>query len=263
MKIGTINMFSYLKALLWGVVLALAIQMLYSLLDGISSYLISFLVESEFIIELISNLVAIAIFGIILVCFMNKFFGDIQLGLTCLPNTKWIMFSLLILTSYLLIKNNTLDLITSFFPVNPLIAKAADRINDSNVNQFIFSICISGPIIEEIATRGIILNRLYKKYNAASAIILSAFAFAIVHFDLHQGINAFIVGCIFGYLYVRTHSILLCIILHMLSNLYITLSYFYPHYIYKLNEQFDMREIFFGMIFLICGLIVNKTLRTE
>ncbi len=263
MKRIVINILSYLKTLLWGVLLALAMQILYGFLEGIINYLLSSLIKGEFILIFLGQLTAMLIFGLILLLILNKFYKDIQLELFCMPNIKWVIFSLLILTGYLLVKNNSLDLILCFLPENPLFTKAMDKISHSDLSQFIFSVCISGPIVEEIAVRGIVLNRLLKKFNDAGAIILSALVFGIVHLDVQQGINAFIVGCILGYVYRHTRSILLCIILHILLNSYITLSYFYPHYIYQLNEWFDMRELIIGAAFLTFGLAINKTLQTE
>lgn len=53
------------------------------------------------------------------------------------------------------------------------------------------SVCIVAPIYEEIIYRGIILKGLSIKYNDNLAVIVSALLFAVMHMNLHQGINAF------------------------------------------------------------------------
>ena len=84
-------------------------------------------------------------------------------------------------------------------------------------------VCIFAPIFEEILFRGIILKGLINfKINPVIAIVVSGIIFGAAHFNPWQFVGAGLLGTIFGFVYYRTKSILLPIILHALNN---TLSY--------------------------------------
>ncbi|MCC0648690.1 CPBP family intramembrane metalloprotease [Clostridioides sp. ZZV15-6598] len=81
-----------------------------------------------------------------------------------------------------------------------------------------FQTCLLAPIAEELIYRKFILNKLLDNCNAFKAILLSSFLFSIYHLNLFQGINAIIIGVFLGYLYYRTCSINICILLHFINN---------------------------------------------
>lgn len=75
------------------------------------------------------------------------------------------------------------------------------------------------PVVEEVVFRGAILRALLqKKWNPWIAIVISAAIFGIIHFNLTQGVSAFVVGIFMGWLFYRTRSIWPCVILHMMNN---------------------------------------------
>lgn len=82
---------------------------------------------------------------------------------------------------------------------------------------------IGAPIFEELLFRGIILMGLYKKYNNSpkKAIIVSSTIFAVVHLNIPQGINAFILGIILGGIYYYTKSMKLAIFAHFVNNFFV------------------------------------------
>ena len=51
-----------------------------------------------------------------------------------------------------------------------------------------------------------------------AAIICSAVIFAVVHGNMAQGVHAFVMGCLLGWLYYRTGSIIPGIVLHWVNN---------------------------------------------
>ncbi|MDX9846432.1 MAG: type II CAAX endopeptidase family protein [Tenuifilaceae bacterium] len=85
----------------------------------------------------------------------------------------------------------------------------------------IFSIAtlvILAPIFEELIFRGIILNGLLKRYSPLLSIVVSSLLFAAVHLNPWQFVSAFILGLFIGWVYLRTKSILLAIIIHAFNN---------------------------------------------
>lgn len=84
----------------------------------------------------------------------------------------------------------------------------------------IFSVVIIAPFYEELVFRKFILGGLLKKTSATNAILISAFFFALIHMNWLQGINAFILGIIVGWIYYKTKSIGLAMFGHFVNNFY-------------------------------------------
>lgn len=86
----------------------------------------------------------------------------------------------------------------------------------------LLAIGILAPVAEETVFRGAILRRLLTDGTPRTrwtAITVSALAFAVVHGNLAQGTNAFVMGLILGWLYCRTGSIAPGVALHCANNL--------------------------------------------
>ena len=89
------------------------------------------------------------------------------------------------------------------------------------------AVVIIGPICEEIVFRKLAMNRLMKSFSPTTAIIISALLFGILHGNFTQGINAVFIGIIIGYVYLKTGSLTVCIVSHVLNNLFSILEMYY------------------------------------
>lgn len=87
----------------------------------------------------------------------------------------------------------------------------------SVVFQF-FIISISAGICEEVFFRGIILNTYSEYFSYWKAIIISAVLFGIFHFNILNILGPIYLGIVFGYLAIRTKSIIPAILGHMTNN---------------------------------------------
>ena len=84
----------------------------------------------------------------------------------------------------------------------------------------VLAIAFIAPIGEEVAFRGVILQKLMDKgWSSNGAIFISAIVFGLVHANPNQIFFACILGYLLGWVYVRTQSIVPCIGLHILNNL--------------------------------------------
>ena len=83
----------------------------------------------------------------------------------------------------------------------------------------IFAGAFIGPVCEEIIFRGIILKEFLKTYNPQKAIIFSSIIFGVIHLIPLQAISAFFIGIVLAYVYYKTRSLWLPIIMHVLNNL--------------------------------------------
>lgn len=83
----------------------------------------------------------------------------------------------------------------------------------------VLAIAVVGPITEEIVFREALLGHLLRRgANVYAATVFSALCFGIIHFNPAQVPFAFIVGLLLAIIYVRTGSILLTSIIHIINN---------------------------------------------
>lgn len=78
-------------------------------------------------------------------------------------------------------------------------------------------VCVLGPILEETLFRGMILQSL-RPWGNRLAIIVSAVLFGLAHLNLYQGLPAVLLGLLFGFVTVKTGSIVPSAIMHILYN---------------------------------------------
>jgi membrane protease YdiL (CAAX protease family) len=78
---------------------------------------------------------------------------------------------------------------------------------------------VAAPVLEEALFRGIILRGLLERYSPVKAVTLNAVFFATAHFNVWQLPASFGTGLFLGWVYLRTRSLALCVLLHALHNL--------------------------------------------
>lgn len=123
-----------------------------------------------------------------------------------------------------------------FTPFNPLTHPDAPdpiiRLNsafDENLSATIIYLAILVPIAEELFFRGMIITFLANATNAAIAVIISAFVFALFHIDpsyfsINQVIYIFCLAAIFGAAAIITKSIWPGVLVHAFNNALATLQ---------------------------------------
>ena len=91
----------------------------------------------------------------------------------------------------------------------------------SGDNLFVNFLMVSifAPFFEEWLCRGMILRGLLgNKMKPVWAIVISAVFFAFIHLNPWQAVPAFLLGCLFGYVYYRTGSLKLTMLMHFTNN---------------------------------------------
>lgn len=74
------------------------------------------------------------------------------------------------------------------------------------------------PVFEELICRGVVLESLRTKYGVFVAWLVSSLFFAIMHGDPMLVVNAFFMGLVLAYIYIKSESIYSVIILHAVNN---------------------------------------------
>ena len=59
---------------------------------------------------------------------------------------------------------------------------------------------------------------LLKKYNPVTAILVSGLIFGIFHVNPAQVVGAILIGFVLAWIYYRTHSLIPCILIHIMNN---------------------------------------------
>jgi membrane protease YdiL (CAAX protease family) len=109
--------------------------------------------------------------------------------------------------------------INALLPEMPeLLKQALEQATEGKLWVSILSVSIFAPLFEEWLCRGLVLRGLLQKMTPASAIGVSAVFFAVLHMNPWQAIPAFILGLLFGYVYYKTGSLKLTMLMHCVNN---------------------------------------------
>ncbi len=115
--------------------------------------------------------------------------------------------------------SGTMSLIRPFFDeLFRDYGKIVDSILDSDITVVIIYVIIIAPITEELIFRGVMLKRLREALPFFAANLLQAVIFGIYHWNVVQGVYAFGIGLLLGYVSGRFRSITASILLHMAIN---------------------------------------------
>lgn len=111
------------------------------------------------------------------------------------------------------------DSLNAIMPETPeWFENAMSQIMDAPVWITLISVSIFAPLFEEWLCRGVILRGLLQKTHPVSAILVSAVFFAVLHMNPWQALPAFILGALFGFIYYKTGSLKLTMLMHCVNN---------------------------------------------
>lgn len=123
----------------------------------------------------------------------------------------------------------------------------------------LISVAVMAPLFEEWLCRGLILRGLLKKTSPLTAIAVSALIFAVIHMNPWQAIPAFCLGLLFGYVYYKTGSLKLTMLMHCANNTMAALCSRIPAF--KDAETFMdvLSPLAYWSIYAACLLIIGCT----
>ncbi|MFS4418826.1 lysostaphin resistance A-like protein [Maribacter sp. 2307ULW6-5] len=110
-----------------------------------------------------------------------------------------------------------------------------------------------GPILEKVLYRKIIFSKIKENHSTMFALLFSSFLFALVHLDLENFLQFFLIGILYGYVYYKTDSVICSILFHSLVNLFIGLTTDFVvsvgefYYIYTLAYIFCALGLMYGL----------------
>lgn len=106
------------------------------------------------------------------------------------------------------------------------------------LGMFLYSV-VFAPLSEELIFRGVTMRQAKRALPFWAANLLQAFLFGVFHMNMIQGIYAFCLGLILGYICEHGGSIYHSILLHMLFNLWAAV----------ISEHISMGDSVFAFMF--------------
>ena len=112
------------------------------------------------------------------------------------------------------------DPVVTLLPEMPeFLEQALESMVNGNVLITLLCVSVFAPFFEEWLCRGMVLRGLLaRNVKPVWAILFSAFFFAFIHLNPWQAIPAFLLGCLFGYVYYKTKSLSLTVLMHCVNN---------------------------------------------
>lgn len=117
----------------------------------------------------------------------------------------------------------------------------------------LISVSVFAPLFEEWLCRGIVLRGLLQKMSPAAAISISAAFFAFLHMNPWQAVPAFIIGLLFGYVYYKTGSLKLTMLMHCVNNTFAVIFSKIPSFAEADSFIDVMRPWAYVCIFIACA----------
>jgi membrane protease YdiL (CAAX protease family) len=146
-----------------------------------------------------------------------------KLGLTHLGSLSWVRTMAISVVALIAATGFNHLYATYIIPGMPMqddMAKLLASIPRTPLNISMGFLAIAGaaPLIEEVLFRGLLQRSFAHKMPAWAAIMLSAFAFSLVHLQPYAIPALMAIGVAFGYIYHKTGSLRVTILLHMINN---------------------------------------------
>ncbi len=92
------------------------------------------------------------------------------------------------------------------------------HVENSSPAVVFITVCLVGPVVEEIMFRGMIYGRLRRGFSMVPAMFISALLFGVFHMNWVQGIYAGIAGLALAYIYEKTQTIWAGCFMHICFN---------------------------------------------
>ena len=130
------------------------------------------------------------------------------------------IWSILFLIGVSTISAFFIDLLSRLWtPADGGIEAVTEMIFSGSLWATVISTVIMAPIMEELMIRGLSLNKLLSGSKKWTAIIVSSIVFGVIHMNLLQGLNAFVLGIVLALVYYKTRSLITCMLCHAANNL--------------------------------------------
>ena len=223
---------------------------------GLLGILLGFSIAGGFVLGVVLNsFPAFSSFGFMLI-YLISFVLTLWLGLIFRRSNEfskkwgpWYLWPMLFILTllFLFVREPLLHMIP--IPVDP----QEDVLSGLEILDpfLVFVTVVAAPVFEELIFRGIILDGFLKRYSPWKSILLSALIFGVAHLNPLQFINAFMLGLLMGWIYWKTRSLLLTMLIHFVNNAAATFPAYYLSGEGSMVKQWTGGGVNFAMYYLI------------
>lgn len=128
------------------------------------------------------------------------------------------LVGMLVAMGFVSVSLNNLILMSPLYDLSKNYGEASNTLyGGSFFVEFIGAVVLI-PILEELLHRGIVYKRVRRMVGVKLAIVISAFLFAILHFNLVQAVYAFFIGIILALFVEKIGHLYGAILGHMTAN---------------------------------------------
>lgn len=181
----------------------------------------SFSQESVTAVYLVSATVTMALFAFLYMKNCRKPGKSLVRGIAdngplCIAGIVILVLGMQYLTNYLI--NGLAIMFPSWLDQYNSLLESAGLSDSMSVGMTIYTV-ILGPIVEEIAYRGLTFKAALKVMDYKWAIFVQALLFGFMHMNWLQGCYAFVFGLVLGYVMYRYDNLLVTMVIHIAFNL--------------------------------------------
>ncbi len=141
-------------------------------------------------------------------------------------------YSLIFIFGFLIISSEIDNVVGYFLPMPPFFKEMFDNfLSDDHVITAILLVILIPGFFEEFFFRGLLLHGFAKVYSTRRSIVYSALLFGLIHLNPWQFVGAFSIGVFSAWIFIKTRSIVISIVMHMINNGLYLLTTNFPEFV--------------------------------
>ena len=143
---------------------------------------------------------------------------DSVLLINKIPRISTYILSVILTLAVIIVLEPLNELVTRLLPMPEQMQQLFNELFSPTFPAFLTAV-IAAPILEEMIFRGVILEGFLRNYNPVKAILIVNLMFGLAHLNVWQFVGAFMVGIFISWVYWKTRSLSLAILIHMVNNM--------------------------------------------
>lgn len=139
---------------------------------------------------------------------------------SCALNTcsyYWVMLAFVLAIGYWFVDQWVMGMLSNAHNNQSIESWRKATAEQTTVTLIATSVVLA-PLFEEMLFRGLVLHTVLSKFGPIPAVISSSLLFAIIHWSWPEFVSLIIIGCLYGWLTVKSKSIIPALLAHFIHN---------------------------------------------
>lgn len=173
-----------------------------------------YMMSNAMLVMLVSNLLCLPLFVFL---YVRQRKGHPRTTISSLRGSDiGLIFVVSVLANFVISSFMEAFNIVQYFPDYELLMQS---LSGGSLWIQLLSVGLVAPVIEEFLLRGVVFGRLRAYMKLLPALLIQALIFGLLHMNILQGLYAFVIALLFGYIYAKYGRLLLCILAHIAFNM--------------------------------------------